>query len=311
VLSRIALASILCAGTVDASYWLLKTRYTRTLRVTAVDVGHGDCALVEFPRGKRALIDGGGFYDDSFDVGKNVVAPFLWKKRIQAIDFMVLTHPDPDHLNGLKFIAQTFRVKELWDSGQESDSPYFREFMAIVKQKDIRRVSRFRGDQPRLIEGVAIECLHPPLAASHVSWSSESSTTNNLSLVLRLVLDRQSFLFTGDIEREAESELIASGVELESRVIKVPHHGSLTSSTVAFLNKVRPEIALVSAGQRSLSRSSSLNVLRRYESLGCKIFRTDTHGAVSLETDGRRLKVRTFESASVPLSERGYAASGR
>lgn len=295
VFYRIALAVILCLGAVDVGYWLARTHFNQTLTITSVDVGQGDCALVEFPGGKRALIDGGGFYDDSFDVGKNVVAPFLWKKKIQKIDFLVLTHPDPDHLNGLKFIARTFRVEELWDSGQKSNSPFFGELMTIVRQKQIHRISLFRGDDPRIINGVVVHPLHPRREDLQAHCWPNRSRANNLSLVLRLVFGSQAFLFTGDIEREAEAELIASGIDLESRVIKVPHHGSLTSSTASFLLKVRPEIAVISAGQRSMFRLPNPKVLKRYEGLGCRIFRTDRHGAITLETDGETLRIKTFQ----------------
>jgi len=265
---------------------------------------------VEFPRGKKALIDGGGFYDDTFDIGKNVVAPFLWKKKIQKIDFLVLSHPDPDHLNGLKFIAQTFRVKELWDSGQENNSPFFQEFMRIVAEKGIQRVSLFQEDDPRTIHGVVVQVLHPSRDACQTHQAARRCSANNRSLVLRFVFGGQTFLFTGDIEKEAEAELVASGLELESRVLKVPHHGSLTSSTVPFLRKVRPEIAIVCAGERGLSRPSSQEVLTRYEDLGCHIFRTDRHGAVAMETNGKTLKIRTFREPRVSLSVAAHHPPG-
>jgi competence protein ComEC len=291
---RILLAVILCLGIVDASYWLRRTQFNQTLRITSVDVGQGDCTLVEFPGGKRALIDGGGFYDDRFDVGRNVVAPFLWKQKILKIDYLVLTHPDPDHLNGLKFIARAFRAEELWDSGQESDSPFFEELMTTVRQKGIERISLFRGDEPRRINGVTVQPLHPSTEAAQIHSPRQRAKTNNLSLVLKLTFGRQSFLFTGDIEKEAEAELIASGVDLRSRVIKVPHHGSRTSSTPGFLSEVQPEIALISARETGLFRLPNKRVLEGYRDLGCRIFRTDQNGAITLETDGERLQVTSF-----------------
>jgi competence protein ComEC len=304
---RIALVVVLGLGLADVSYWLVKTHWNRALRITTVDVGHGDCTLVEFPKGKKALIDGGGFYDDSFDIGKNVVAPFLWKKKIQKIDFLVLSHPDPDHLNGLKFIAQTFRVKELWDSGQESTSPFFQEFMRIVAEKGIERVSLSQEDDPRTIHGVLVQVLHPSRDGCQTREGTRRCSANNRSLVLRFVFGGQTFLFTGDIEKEAESELVASGLDLESRVLKVPHHGSLTSSTMPFLRKVRPDIAVVCAGHRGLSRASSQEVLSRYEGLGCQIFRTDRDGAIAMETNGKRLRIRTFRKAG---KDRGRERKG-
>ena len=101
----------------DLAYWNLKDRLRKDLTLTFIDVGHGDSILVEFPKGKRMLIDGGGLHEDRFDVGKNVIAPFLWKKKIQRIDTLVLTHPDPDHLKGLNFIASQFKIGRFWDNG--------------------------------------------------------------------------------------------------------------------------------------------------------------------------------------------------
>jgi competence protein ComEC len=294
---KIALAVILCLGIGDLSYWVIKTHFNKTLRITSLDVGQGDSALIEFPGGKRALVDGGGFYDDSFDVGKNVIAPFLWKKKIQKIDFLVLTHPDPDHLNGLKFIARNFRVEELWDSGQETNSPFFLEFMTIVKQKGIRRISQFRGDEPRVINGVVVQPLHPRRDTRRAHSEDQRLTPNNRSLVLKLIFANQTLLFTGDIEREAEAELIASGVDLRSRVIKAPHHGSLTSSTVPFLKRVRPEIALFSGRPRRFYRLPNKRVLERYERLGSKVLRTDLHGAITIETNGHDLTISTFRKS--------------
>ncbi len=294
---KIALPVILCFGIGDVGYWVIKTHFNKTLKITHLDVGQGDSALIEFPGGKRALIDGGGFYDDSFDVGKNVIAPFLWKKKIQKIDYLVLTHPDPDHLNGLKFVARNFRVEELWDSGQMSNSPFFLEFMTIVKQKGIRRISLFRGDDPRVINGVVIQPLHPRRDAHRDLAETQKLTPNNRSLVLKLILANQAVLFTGDIEKEAEAELIASGVDLRSRVIKAPHHGSLTSSTVPFLERVQPEIALFSGRPRRFYRLPNKRVLERYERLGARVLRTDLHGAITIETDGNDLTIRTFRKS--------------
>jgi competence protein ComEC len=291
---RIVLGVLFCSLGVTLSYSPLKGYLSRSLTITSVDVGQGDCTLIEFPGGKRALIDGGGFYDDSFDVGKNVIAPFLWKKKIGRIHFLVLTHPDPDHLNGLKFITRTFRAEELWDSGLESTSPFFQEFMDTVRDKGINRISMFRGMDPRIINDVIIHPLHPQTESFQNRSPSMQPKANNQSLVLKLSYGSQSFLFTGDIEKEAEAELTSSGVDLQSQVIKVPHHGSLTSSTGPFLEKVRPRIALISAAGRGLFKLPNPRVVERYRDLGCQIYRTDQHGAITIKTDGQGLKIETF-----------------
>ena len=112
-------------------------------------------------------------------------------------------------------------------------------------------------------------------------------------MVLRLVFGREAFLFAGDIEKEAESEIVQSGIEIASPILKVPHHGSLSSSTPQFVARVRPEIAIINVRQRN-SFLPSREVLERYEDLGCKILRTDLHGAISIETEGQNLSLHTF-----------------
>jgi competence protein ComEC len=94
----------------DLAYWSLKDSLQKDLKLTFIDVGHGDSILIEFPKGKKMLVDGGGLYEDRFDIGKNVIAPFLRKKKIRRIDTLVLTHPDPDHVKGLNFIASQFSI---------------------------------------------------------------------------------------------------------------------------------------------------------------------------------------------------------
>jgi competence protein ComEC len=126
-ISRLVPISILLFVAIagDISYWYARTHFADKLTITFIDVGQGDGILVEFPKGKRMLIDGGGLYDDSFDLGKSVVAPVLWRKKIKTIHYLVLTHPHPDHLNGLQFIANCFGVDEFWENGQtESSIPY-------------------------------------------------------------------------------------------------------------------------------------------------------------------------------------------
>ncbi|MCK5552052.1 MAG: ComEC/Rec2 family competence protein, partial [Deltaproteobacteria bacterium] len=146
----------------DISYWYTQTHLNKGLRITFIDVGQGDSILIEFPRGKRMLIDGGGFYDDSFDVGRNVVAPVLWKKKIATLHYLVLTHPHPDHLNGLKFIASSFRAREFWENGQGYSSKPYLNLMEIVARKRIQRIMVNDASPPRRINGVKVEVFNPP-----------------------------------------------------------------------------------------------------------------------------------------------------
>jgi len=277
----------------DISYWYTQTHLTKGLRATFIDVGQGDSILIEFPGGKRMLLDGGGFYDDSFDVGRNVVAPVLWRKKIATLHYLVLTHPHPDHLNGLKFIADSFKVEEFWENGQQYSSVPYLDLMDIVARRQIHRITVHDASPPRWINGVKVEVLNPPqpgMMQGRNPWSQ----TNNRSIVLKMTCKNHRFLLTGDIEGETEAQLVQSGKDLRSDVLKVPHHGSKTSSTRRLLEAVKPSHSVFTVGLRNIFNLPSPKVLNRYERAGCQISRTDRDGAVIFETDGEKLSIITF-----------------
>jgi competence protein ComEC len=284
---------LFAAITADISYWYVQTRLINTLRVTFIDVGQGDSILVEFPRGKRMLVDGGGFYDDSFDVGRNVVAPVLWRKKIATLHYLVLTHPHPDHLNGLQFIANTFQIGEFWENGEGSSSaPYF-NLVDIVRRNRIPRHTVHNEIPPRWINDVKLEVLNPSRGGM-MGGKDPWSQFNNRSIVLKITYKNHRFLLTGDIEVEAEAQLVKSGKDLRAEVLKVPHHGSQSSSTGEFLEVVKPSYAIFTVGFRNIFNLPNRKVLSRYEDLGCHTSKTDRDGAVSFETDGEKLIVRPF-----------------
>jgi competence protein ComEC len=281
----------------DISYWYTQTYLTKVLRVTFIDVGQGESILIEFPGGKRMLIDGGGFYDDRFDVGRNVVAPVLWRKKIATLHYLVLTHPHPDHLNGLKFIASSFRVDEFWENVQEYSSVPYLDLMDIVARRRIHRITVHDASAPRWVNGVKVEVFNPPHPGT-IHGRNPWFQTNNRSIVLKITYKNHRFLLTGDIERQAEAHLVESGKDLRSDVLKVPHHGSQTSSTRRFLEAVEPSHALFTVGFRNIFKLPSPKVLNRYEEAGCRIWRTDRDGAVIFETNGKNLGVTTFLRSS-------------
>lgn len=256
------------------------------LRVTFIDVGQGDSILVEFPGRAKMLIDGGGDPRESFDVGERVVSPFLWRKGIKKINFLILTHAHPDHLNGLKAVVKNFRIGELWEAFSPAEDPSYSEFKKSIPSRVVlRRV--FRNDTIR--EGkIKVEIIHPAPALPFVD-----KVENNQSLVLRIAYGKTSFLLTSDIEYEAESEILASGKEITSTVLKSPHHGSATSSSELFLKKVNPSIVVISVRESIRQQIPAEEVLDRYQKLKAAVFRTDRHGAVEISSDGEKLLVRS------------------
>ena len=275
----------------DGVYWNVKDRFQKDLVLTFIDVGHGDSILVEFPGGKRMLVDGGGQEDDRFDIGKQVIAPFLWGKKIRRIDYLVLTHPDPDHLKGLNFVASHFRVGQFWDNGIGSESePYWRLHETLATKK-VERLSFNQMSPPRGIEGVLVFFCNPGNEGKSSDGERKVSFHNNRSLVMKLQFHRVAILLAGDIEKETEYNIVRSGHALKADVLKVPHHGSSSSSTLPFLEKVNPTYAMISVGTRAMGRLPHPEVLRRFQDLGCRVYRTDHHGAMTVVTDGETIKI--------------------
>jgi competence protein ComEC len=286
----------------DLSYWGMKSYTAKGLRVTFLDIGQGDSALVEFPRGTRMLIDGGGFYGD-FDVGERVIAPLLWERRILKIDYLVLSHPQPDHYKGLIFIARHFRPREFWHNGMESKSPCYGQLIETMRGKGVTMV-RVADGFARTIAGVKVQVLNPaPVEPRIINEAHKRAWVNNNSLVLILAFGNHRLLFTGDIEREAEARLVKAGRELRAQVIKVPHHGSKRSSTEPFIAKVAPRYAVISLGFGTPFHLPGKGVVERYARRGCQVLRTDLDGAIFVQSDGTRLDVRSYQGAMIPPAE--------
>ena len=265
-------------------FWHYRLNYNPNLKVTFISVGQGDSALVEFPYGKRMLIDGGGFYSDNFDVGERIIAPFLWKNKIENVDYIALSHPQADHMKGLRFIAERFSVKEFLWNGDIGEDISYKELIRTIYENNISRSAVDESTPPLDINGVKVEFLNPR-HDKRVGW-------NNDSVVLKLTYKNVGFLFTGDIEDIAEARLLKKGDAIKATVLKVPHHGSRTSSTAEFLKEVNPLVAVVSLGYLNPFGFPHPEILRRYRDLNMPLLRTDTQGAITIETDGMKINYR-------------------
>jgi competence protein ComEC len=291
--------SLIGAG-VDAGYWFYQRIGRQDLRVTMIDVGQGSAVLLEFPGGAAALIDGGGFADPAaFDIGARVVAPFLWRRKIAAIDTLVLTHANSDHVNGLAFIADNFKVRELWTNGESRPILGYDALMQAAARRGItvRDVSELPRES--ILHGARVEVLYPPRDFLNRRETERwRRNENNNSLVTRVSLGGVSVLIPGDIMRPAEKELVASaGERLQSTVLIAPHHGSRSSNSEEFIRAVAPEVVLISCAERARSGILHPQVLQRYESGRARVYRTDRHGAVHLATDGSRVAITPFLSS--------------
>ncbi len=265
----------------------------RTMRVTFLDVGRGDAALVEFPRGRTMLIDGGGFWDNSFDIGKFVVAPCLYALDIKKVHYVVLSHPHQDHMGGLAHIVEQFSPDELWLNGDRVAHPSYTRLLHAAEKRGVRITCCSAGTQPHIIDGVTIHILSPDRGL-HPDGAQRYEDINNNSLVMKLRYGNIQVLFTGDIHKDRETELVSHRVPLAATLLKVPHHGKRGSSCAAFIEAVNPEAALISCGSGRSASESSGRVLKRYAAAGARIYRTDTHGAVTFITDGSGYRIETF-----------------
>ena len=276
---------IILFSVLDITSWIYDTRFNKNLRITFIDVGQGNSALIQFPGKKRMLIDGGGFRGGTFDTGEKIVAPLLFRKKILHIDYIVLTHPHPDHINGLKFIASEFTPSEFWYNGDPSENSEFKDLMGIVKSKNLQILTPDHLSHGITISGVRVEILHP---SGHVKdpvfLISGNRAVNNRSLVLRMTYNGKSILFPGDIEEDAENRLVEKyGKKLKSDVMLVPHHGSRYSTTESFLGMVGPEICIISSGSGNSFGFPNSETIERLNKAGSRIFRIDKKGAVRVE----------------------------
>lgn len=300
---------------IDGIYLHAKNSRQGHLCMTAVDVGQGNSILIRFPGGRKMLVDGGGFYDDSFDLGKYVLAPYLWHERITRIDTVVLSHPHPDHLQGLLFILDNFHVREVWSNGETSDTELYDSFRQLLLKK--RLILRTLSDRTPPLDffGVGIKVLNPegkisarrpppspaiPLSQGHPSpslksYAATSDATNDRSLVLKLHYGDIHFLLPGDITTSVESRLIREEADLKSDVVIVPHHGSFRSSGTSFIERVNPRTAIVSCGSGNVFGFPHADILRRYEMAHASVYRTDRNGAITVCTDGRTTVVDLFD----------------
>jgi competence protein ComEC len=295
-LYRSAAAALVLAGVLITWHPFAPDIPHDRLEFTALDVGQGDALVVVAPPGKVMVEDCGGLPGQyATDTGEQIVSTYLWSRGIQRIDVLAITHTHQDHVGGFDSVVANFPVGEVWLPPCQDAGPYVK---VVEKARQLGIPVRMwaRGQATRFGQA-QVQFLSP--GSDYVIGRTAQ---NNDSLVMRMSYGSRSLLLSGDVERKMEAEMLKDGAELRSDWLKVPHHGSKTSSTAPFLELVRAPYGVISVAENSPFGHPHQEALDRLEQARVRVFRTDRDGAVGWSTDGRRVQLKVF------CWERGRAA---
>lgn len=241
------------------------------------------------------LVDGGGVaamgagsIHSSFDIGEEVVSPYLWSRGLKKLDVVALTHAHQDHLGGLAAVLRNFRVGALWVS-REAASPALESLEKVARDRAIPVFHEHDGENFGF-DGVKGQVLWPPSEDE----ANSAQAKNNDSLVLRLQFGEKAFLLAGDIERQAEFALARRGQAASSDLLKIAHHGSKTSTTEQFLASIAPQVGIISVGEANPYGHPHPDVVARLETSGVRVLRTDRDGAITIVSDGKSLQTTCY-----------------
>lgn len=261
--------------------------FPQKLRIFFIDVGQGDSTLIITPDKKTVLIDGGG--SDSFDVGEKVLLPYLLDRRILKIDYVLISHFDTDHCGGILTIMEKVKVKNIIISEQAEHSENYERFKKLMIHKKIRLIEVKKGDKIKIGRYSEFKILFP------TSRLLSENPLNNNSIVAQFNYNNFKMLFTGDIEKLAEQQILKTEkAEIRADILKVAHHGSKTSSIPEFIKAVRPKIALIGVGKNNTFGHPNQQTIKNLENIKCRIYRTDLQGEIIIKIDQKgRMNVKS------------------
>ena len=253
-LNRIAICGLLSANILVFSN-IVKFP-NRSLMITCLDVGHGCAVFIQFPNGKNILYDVGSW--KNYDVGKYIVAPFLWSQKIKKIDLVILSHEHEDHWNGLVSLIERFSIKSVFSQHYFFASNTGKNILSVLYNKGISAAALSYGEILNGFEPASVKILHPP------SFASDITTTNDNSCVLKIDYCGHSLLLCADIEEKGIESALLKPSEIRSNIIQIPHHGSLINNLEAFVIAVQPKYAFINSSDGIVS-DRTIEVLRNHK----------------------------------------------
>ena len=243
-----------------------------------IDVGQGDCTLIELPENKVMLIDAG-------ENGKEgIVTRYIDSLDIKKIDYLVATHPHSDHIGGMEEVIEKYDIGAMYMPDAETVSATFENMLNAAEDKNLILDTAEAGKNIFEYSVVKADIISPAAGKNY-------DNLNNSSAVVRIMCGEKSFLFMGDAEKQAELDILESGYEVYCDVLKVAHHGSYTSSEMSFLEKARPEYAVISCGAGNEYGHPHKTTLNSFKKIEAKVLRTDELGTIKIKTDGKKLAV--------------------
>lgn len=254
------------------------------IEVSCVDVGQGDCLFIKTSKGKKILIDGGGSETSDYDVGKNVLLPYLLDRRCKKIDLIFISHAHADHIDGIMTVIENLKVRRVMIGVQNLNDEKIKKLYEICKKRDVEIKTIIAGESIK-IDDLSFDILYP-------TRSVKDNNVNNLSLVIKLRYGSKSMLFTGDIETHGEDKIDAN---IKADILKVAHHGSNTSTSEKFLKRVLPQISIISVAKNNVYGHPNKAVVERIKRFSDKLYMTKDSGEIN---------IRIYKNSKIFIKER-------
>ncbi|PKM91044.1 MBL fold metallo-hydrolase [Candidatus Falkowbacteria bacterium HGW-Falkowbacteria-1] len=253
-------------------------RENRNLKVYFLDVGQGDAIFIQTPNKQNIIIDMGS---EKGVKELNKIIPW-WSKNI---DMAIITHPHDDHIAGFPLLIKKYKIKKIIFTGASYSSPLYQEVLKIIDEKNLNLLIPQPEQNIKIDENCYLKFLFPIDSMA----GKEMESLNNSSIVIQLICKNSIFLFTGDAEEEIEKKILEKNYDLKSDVLKVGHHGSISSTNQEFLNKIDPKIAIIMVGKNNKFNHPSLRTINKLKKIGAETFRTDLNGNILIISNGEKI----------------------